>query len=285
MNVAAADQLNAYELAQLLHFYAESGVEWVLEDEPVDRFAEFAALAAQRAAPAREPERAAAAPAIERQRPAEKPVAPPRQQVVAIPDAEAIAEAQRLAAQAMTLEELAAAVAGFTGCNLRNSARNVAFMSGSPTARFAIAGGVPSADDDRDGMPFSGASGTMLEKMLAGIAIPSADVMMFNLVPWRPPGNRAPTAHETEICRPFNMRLLEIVKPVAVLALGNYPAKMLSGSMEGIHALRGKRIDIDVGGAKVPMLATFHPQDIISTPLNKRLVWQDLLAFRAEITG
>jgi DNA polymerase len=77
--------------------------------------------------------------------------------------------------------------------------------------------------------------------------------------------------------------LLELLKPTAVLALGTYPAKLLSGSAEGIHALRGKRIDIEVAGAMVPMFATFHPQDIISTPLNKRLVWQDLLAFRAQI--
>jgi DNA polymerase len=283
MNAPSAENLNTFELAQLMHFYAESGVEWALEDEPVDRFAEFVALEARRAAPvSREPARSTAAAAPQRQQAVERPV-PQQRQTVAVPDAEAIAEARRIANEAMTIEALAEAVSVFAGCNLRNSARTTAFMNGSPTARIAIAGGLPGADDDRDGAPFSGASGAMLARMLAGIGIPTEDVMMFNLIPWRPPGNRAPTAHETEICRPFNARLLELLKPTAVLALGTYPAKLLSGSAEGIHALRGKRIDIEVAGAMVPMFATFHPQDIISTPLNKRLVWQDLLAFRAQI--
>jgi DNA polymerase len=282
MNVPSADHLNTFELAQLMHFYAESGVEWVLEDDPVDRFTEYVAQEARRAAPtAREPARSATAAASQRQPAVEKP-APQARQTVAIPDAEAIAEARRIAGEAMTIEALAEAVSAFAGCNLRNSARTTAFMSGNKTARIAIAGGLPGADDDRDGAPFSGASGVMLARMLAGISIPPEDVLMFNLIPWRPPGNRAPTAHETDICRPFSIRLLDILKPTAVLALGTYPAKVLSGSAEGIHALRGKRIDIDIGGATVPMFATFHPQDIISTPLNKRLVWQDLLAFRAE---
>lgn len=283
MNMSSADQLNTRELAQLMHFYAESGVEWLLEDDPVDRFAEFAAQEARRAAPSMTAQ--TAAPATTRRQPiAEKPVLAARQQV-AVPDAEVVAEAHRIAAQANTLEELAEAVRGFTGCNLRNSARNVAFMSGSPTARIAIAGGLPGEDDDRDGAPFSGAAGTMLARMLAGISIPAEDVMKFNLIPWRPPGNRAPTPHESDICRPFSLRLLEILKPTAVLALGSYPAKMLAETAEGIHALRGRRLAVEVGGVKIPMLATFHPQEIISAPLNKRLVWQDLLAFRAEITS
>jgi uracil-DNA glycosylase family 4 len=282
MTTPSADHFNARELAQLMHFYAETGVEWLLEEAPVDRFAEFVELEAQRTAPMRSPQ--SSPKVLQRQAPVDKPPVPQRQ-AIAVPDAEAVAEAVRIAAQATTLAELAEAVIGFTGCNLRNSARNVAFLSGSATARIAIAGGVPGADDDRDGAPFSGASGAMLARMLAGIGIAPADVLLFNLVPWRPPGNRAPTQHESDICRPFTLRLLEILKPAAVLALGNYPAKTLSGSAEGIHALRGKRIEIDVGGEKIPMLATFHPQDIIATPLNKRLVWQDLLAFRAEITG
>ena len=278
MNVSAANQLNAYELAQLLHFYAESGVEWALEDEPVDRFAEFAALEARRAAPAREPERAA--PATERQRPAEKPVAPPRPQVVAIPDAEAIAEARRLAAQAMTLDELAEAVAAFTGCNLRNSARNTVFAAGDLSATIAVIGGVPSADDDREGAPFSGPAGVMLSRMLTGIGLDSASVLSFNLIPWRTPGDRAPTVREVEICLPFGLRLLELLQPQAVLVLGNFPVRVLSKAAKGsIHSLRGKWFDI----AGVPGLATFHPQEMITAPTCKGLAWQDILRFRAEM--
>jgi DNA polymerase len=202
---------------------------------------------------------------------------------VAIPDAEAAAEALRIAQAAGTLEELVAAVAGFTGCNLRNSARNTVFMSGNPQARIAIAAGAPSADDDREGRPFAGPAGEMLAKMLAGIGVAPDDVLLFNLIPWRPAGNRAPTVHEVEICRPFGMRLLELAKPKAVLALGNFPAKFFSGSMETIHGLRGRAMEVDVGGRTAPVMATFHPQDLVAAPACKRLAWEDLLVFRQTL--
>ena len=285
MNASPADQLSTYELAQLLHFYAESGVEWALEDEPVDRFLEYAELEARRAARLSQPERAQEARAERRPDAGRQASPPPRQQPMAIPDGEAVAEAQRLAAAARTLEELADGVAAFTGCNLRNSARNTAFMSGNHAAKILVVGGAPSADDDRDGAPFSGPAGGMLARMLAGIAIALDEVLIANLVPWRPPGNRPPTPHETEICRPFDIRLIEILKPRAVLALGSHPAKVLSGSTEGIHSLRGKRIDLDIAGQMVPMIATFHPLEIMQTPLNKRFAWQDLLAFNALLTA
>jgi DNA polymerase len=286
MNSPSAQSLTLNELFQLVHFYAESGVDWALEDEPQDRFAEFAAMEAARARPM---ERGSAGAAESRGAPSQRqqarPAAPPPIRTpVAIPDAEAAAEAHKAAAGASTLAELAAAVQAFEACNLRNSARNTAFMTGNITARIAIAGGMPGADDDRDGQPFSGASGAMLAKMLAGIGISPDDVLQFNLIPWRPPGNRLPTPHELEICRPFGLRLIELLRPKAVLALGNFSARFFSGSNETIHRLRGQWIEIDAGSATVPVMATFHPQDMVAAPLCKRFAWQDLLAFRAKLT-
>jgi uracil-DNA glycosylase len=286
MNIPSAQSLSLSELFQLVHFYAESGVDWALEDEPQDRFAEFAALEAARARPM---ERAPADPATSRAAPTQRqqarPAAPPPIRMpLAIPDAEAAAEAQKVAAAASTLAELAAAVQAFEGCNLRNSARNAAFMAGNINARIAIAGGMPSADDDRDGQPFSGPSGAMLAKMLAGIGMSPDEVLLFNLIPWRPPGNRLPTAHELDICRPFGLRLIELLRPKAVLALGNFSARFFAGSNETIHGLRGRWMDVAAGGIQVPVMATFHPQDLVAAPLCKRFAWQDLLAFRAELT-
>jgi DNA polymerase len=283
MNAPSAQSLTLNELFQLVHFYAEAGVDWTLEDEPQDRFAEFAAMEAARARPA---ERAPAETAESRgQRPRAR-VAPPApvRTAVAIPDAEAVAESRRIAAAALTLDELAAAVAAFAGCNLRNSARTTAFMSGNANARIAVAGGISTADDDRDGQPFSGPAGTMLAKMLAGIGLSPDDVLTFNPIPWRPPGNRPPTPHELDICRPFGMRLIELLKPEAVLALGNFSARFFSGSNETVHGLRGRWMDVQAGGATVPVMATFHPQDLVTAPACKRLAWADLLAFRAKLT-
>lgn len=287
MTAQSAQSLSPAELVQLMHFYAEAGVDWLIEEEPQDRFAEFAAMEVARAKPA--PRAAAGVPQSQPEqlaaRGAARPAVAPVRQAVAVPDAEAVSEAQRVAASARTAEELALAVAAFGGCNLRNSARNTVFMAGNPAARIAIAAGMPSADDDRDGVPFSGAAGEMLRKMLAGIGLSLEDVLLFNLIPWRPPGNRPPTPHELEICRPFGLRLIELVAPQHVLALGNLPAKILSGSGEGIHALRGRWIDLPTSGSAVPMMATFHPQDLVAAPACKRLAWQDLLAFKAALTN
>lgn len=283
MDQIPADQLLPDELAALMHFYAEAGVSWLGEDEPIDRFAEFAALSSAknqaRTSPAMEQPRQTAAERPNRrpERAEARPAAPP---TVAVPDAEAVEAATRLAAGASSPQALMEAVSSFGGCNLRNSARNTVFAGGNLAARIAVVGGVPSADDDREGAPFSGPAGAMLSRMLAGIGLDSAGVLSFNLIPWRTPGDRAPTVREVEICLPFGMRLLELVRPRAVLALGNLPARVLSSAAKGsIHSLRGKWFDI--GGT--PGLATFHPQEMITAPTCKSLAWQDILRFRAEL--
>ncbi|CAN7190945.1 uracil-DNA glycosylase [Rhizobium sp. LjRoot254] len=284
MDQIPADQLLPDELAALMHFYAEAGVGWLGEDEPIDRFAEFVALSSAkkeaRTAPAalEQPQQASAErPSRRPERAEARPAAPP---AVAIPDAEAVEAAVRLAAAAESPEALIEAVNGFGGCNLRNSARNTVFAGGDLSARIAVIGGVPSADDDREGAPFSGPAGVMLSRMLAGIGLDSASVLSFNLIPWRTPGDRAPTVREVEICLPFGMRLLELVRPQAVLVLGNLPVRVLSKAAKGsIHSLRGKWFDI----ADVPGLATFHPQEMITAPTCKGLAWQDILRFRAEM--
>ena len=286
MIAPSAQSLSPSELLQLMHFYADAGVDWLLEDEPQDRFAEFLAMEAARGRP-QERAPVADAPSAPAQRPSLRAATPPPpvRTTVAIPDAEAASNARAVAAAAGTLDELAAAVGAFSGCNLRNSARNTAFMAGNLNARIAIAAGMPSEDDDREGRPFAGQAGAMLAKMLAGIGIAMDDVLLFNLIAWRPPGNRQPTPYELDICRPFSARLLELAKPRAVLALGNFPAKFFAGSNETIHGLRGRWLEADAGGSKAPVMVTFHPQDLSAAPACKRLAWQDLLAFRSALTN
>lgn len=287
MNSASADQLLPDELAALMHFYAESGVSWLSEDEPVDRFAEFAAGAVREAPRAESKPRSggdgASGSTERRSRPAAPPAAMPAPAVV-VPDAEAVEAARTLAASAPDIEKLAATVEEFAACNLKFSARHTVFSSGHPTARIVIVGGSPSAEDDREGKPFSGTAGRMIERMMAGIRLSAEDLMLVNMIPWRTPGDRAPTVREVEICAPFALRAIELLRPDAVLVLGNLPARILSNSPRaGIHAVRGKWFEVEAFSARARAFATFHPEELMTTPASKRLVWQDLLRFRAEL--
>jgi DNA polymerase len=285
MTTPSAHDLLPDELAALMHFYAEAGVAWLSEDDPIDRFGEMAAQAAERSQAARPPADGAA-PAAQTIRQA-KPVAPPMMAAppsVAVPDAEAVEAARDLAASADSPEALIAAVGGFSACNLKFSARHTVFAAGNLEARMVVVGGMPAADDDREGQPFSGSAGRILGRMLSGIGIDTDALLTANMIPWRTPGDRAPTVREVEICRPFARRLLELMRPDAVLVLGNLPVRILSDQPRaGIHAARGKWFGVAAGAAEIRAFATFHPQEMLATPACKKLAWQDMLRFKAEM--
>ncbi|MBX9455134.1 MAG: uracil-DNA glycosylase [Rhizobium sp.] len=282
MNAASAHDLLPDELAALMYFYAESGVAWLSEDAPVDRFAEMAAQAASRSAPVAGTVRAPAQSA----RPSQ-PAAPPATlaaPVVAVPDAEAVEAARRLAGDAADAAGLVAAVEDFAACNLKFSAKHTVFASGSLSARIMVLGGIPAADDDREGRPLAGAAGQIFSRMMAGVGIETETLLVANLIPWRTPGDRAPTMREIDICRPFAQRLIELVRPAAVLVLGNIPVRILSDQPRaGIHAARGKWLELPGHDAAIRAYATFHPQEMLATPACKRLAWQDMLRFRSEL--
>ncbi|MCZ7893407.1 uracil-DNA glycosylase [Agrobacterium salinitolerans] len=290
----AAHDLSPAELAALLHFHADAGVDWLLEETPVDRFAEFAAARPARSAPARE------VPEASRQmeRPAERradapqrqaatrstPVAPAIQQNVAMPDEQAVAAARFAAESARSLGELKTALEGFNGCNLKNSARNTIFTEGDPASAIMVIGPMPDADDDREGTPFAGKTGLLLERMLAAIGLERSAIMIGNVVPWRPPGNRPPTQAEMDICRPFIERQIALAEPKHLLLLGNFTARFFFGGTGTIHTMRGQWRDVAAGHLIVPALASLHPQELLNAPASKSLAWQDLLAFQAKIT-
>lgn len=290
----AAHDLSPAELAALLHFHADAGVDWLLEETPVDRFAEFTAARPARSAPARE------VPEASRQmeRPAERradapqrqaatrstPAAPAIQQNVAMPDEQAVAAARFAAESARSLGELKTALEGFNGCNLKNSARNTIFTEGDPASAIMVIGPMPDADDDREGLPFAGKTGLLLERMLAAIGLERSAIMLGNVVPWRPPGNRPPTQAEMDICRPFIERQIALAEPKHLLLLGNFTARFFFGGTGTIHTLRGQWRDVAAGHLIVPALASLHPQELLNAPASKSLAWQDLLAFQAKIT-
>ncbi len=274
-----AQDFSAQELAALLHFYADAGVDILLEDEPVDRIAEFAARRTEQQN-ARKDARAETAP----QRPAPAAAPPIRPSApLPVPDDEAIAAARAAATAASDIAALRQAVETFTGCNLKNSARNTVFPAAIAPSDILILGPMPSSDDDREGKAFAGRHGDLLERMLAAINIEKANVTLAHCIAWRPPGDRPPTTAEMEICRPFAERLIELAKPRAIMLMGNIAVRFFLGNGRTIHNVRGAWQMLDIGGKSYQTLPMLHPSDLLLAPASKRLAWIDLLVFEAAL--
>ena len=212
------------ELRELLAFYAEAGVDAALTEEPSNRFAADETRAAAAARPIDRPR--PAAPTAEHN---QAPVFTAPRMAVAVPDEGQVALARKRAEKAATLDELRQHMAEFEGCNLKFTAKNLVFADGNPAADVMLVGEAPGRDEDLEGLPFVGRSGQLLDRMLAAIGLDRQSVYIANVIPWRPPGNRTPTPQETEICRPFIERQVELVGPQdtrhAGRAVGKDPAQ------------------------------------------------------------
>jgi DNA polymerase len=193
----------------------------------------------------------------------------------------AVSAAKHLASAANTLEELRAAMLGFDGCPLKETATNLVLCDGNPEARVMIIGEAPGAEEDRRGLPFVGAAGHLLDLMLAGIGLDRSQVLITNLLFWRPPGNRSPTAAEVTTCLPFLEREIELIDPEMLLLLGASSVKTLLARQEGILKLRGRWAHYQhVGLARpIPAMPTLHPAYLLRQPAQKRLAWRDFLSF------
>ncbi|WP_339776856.1 uracil-DNA glycosylase [uncultured Thalassospira sp.] len=190
---------------------------------------------------------------------------------------EARISAQKAASDAGTLEELHAALRAFEGCALKKSASNTVFGSGNPAADIVLVGEAPDADEDRQGAPFTGAAGKLLDAMLRSIGLSRETVYLTNILPWRPPGNRQPTADELMVCEPFVRRHIEMIGPRIVVCLGGSAAKTLMEQDKGITRLRGTWHEIAFSDSvQSDVTAMFHPSYLLKTPEQKRVAWQDL---------
>jgi DNA polymerase len=197
---------------------------------------------------------------------------------------EAAATAKELAAAATTLDQLRDAIAAFDGLALKATATNLVFADGNPKARLMLIGEAPGAEEDRRGLPFVGAAGQLLDKMLAAIGHDRTNSYITNIVNWRPPGNRKPSPAEMSLCAPFIERHIALVDPAVILLLGDTAAKTLTGRSEGITRMRGKWFvwNKPDGGA-IPMLPTFHPAFLLRSPSQKREAWADLLTAKRKL--
>jgi uracil-DNA glycosylase len=256
----------------LLAFYAEAGVDALVGEEPVDRFA----MAETPPAPARAA-RTAAPPAFEAKAAPASP-APPA------PDEAAVA-ARSAAKDAKSLEELRGILEKFDGCALKATASQLVFADGNPKARVMLVGEAPGRDEDIEGLPFVGRSGKLLDRMLAAVGLDRTSVYIANIVPWRPPGNRTPTPQESQICLPFILRQIELADPDILVCLGGPSAQTLLGIKEGITKTRGRWFTFDNGKREIRAMPTFHPAFLLRSPLQKRFAWRDFLAIKKALSA
>jgi DNA polymerase len=271
-----------------LAWLVEMGADEAIADAPVDRLAAAPAAPSRpapailAAMPADQPSPGAARPAIE---PAPATAAAQGQSIAG--GAEAAASARALAAAAGSLAELEAALRGFDGCSLKMTATSTVFCDGVPGSRVMLVGEAPGADEDRQGKPFVGVSGQLLDRMLGWIGLDRAtNVYIANAIYWRPPGNRPPTTAEVAACLPFIQRQIELASPEILVLLGASAAQALLGTTGGIGRLRGRWHDYRLpSGRSLQTIATFHPAYLLRSPGQKRESWRDLLTIKNKLSG
>ena len=272
-------------LEALLLWYRDMGVDIAVDDAPRDRFAEAARVDAateassSAAGPAQRPVTQLAAAA--RVEPAARPRLP--LDAAAVSADAAVQTARERAAAARTLEELRETLLAFEACALKTTATQLVFADGNPNGRVMAIGEAPGADEDRQGLPFVGRSGQLFDRMLAAIGLDRTQVYVANVVPWRPPGNRTPSAQEVAVCLPFILRQIELADPAIVVCLGGSATQALLPVKDGILRLRGRWFDLEAGAKLFKTMPMLHPAYLLRTPAHKKQAWRDLRALRRAL--
>lgn len=270
----------------VLRWYADAGVDEAIGADPTDFFAADPILSPKTPPPPS----GKAVDADEPNWPQRNSLPPPPIAPIAKTNApstdEAVAAATNLAASCDTFEALCAAIEAFDGCALKNGARNTVVFDGVIGADLLIMGEAPGRDEDRVGKPFVGRAGQLLDKMLGSIGRSRTEnTLISNVIFWRPPGNRTPTATEVAVCKPFVDRLIHLNQPKAIVLAGNAPLQALLGRT-GITRARGNWSEIEgPGSEKIPVLPMFHPAFLLRRPEQKRLAWHDLQSVAARLTN
>jgi DNA polymerase len=173
--------------------------------------------------------------------------------------------------------------AGCTRCALAATRTQVVFGSGSPTADLMFVGEAPGFHEDKLGVPFVGAAGKLLDKLLAGIGLAREDVYVANVLKCRPPGNRDPQPAEIESCEPHLWKQIELIQPQLIATLGNFATKLLSGKPNGITQVHGREQQVVLGGSPVTLYPIFHPAAALYTPRMLQVLEEDFARIPALI--
>lgn len=267
-------------LEAALTWYAENGVDEALAEEAVDR---------TKASPVMQP------PVMPSPKPEFRPAPSPGISPVALGASDARVETVKLALACKTREELSVAIQSYDGIALKKTATNMVFCDGNPRAPVMLVGEAPGADEDRQGKPFVGVSGQLLDKILACIGLsrkeedPAQAIYISNILNWRPPGNRTPSPGEVEASLPFIERHIQIIQPKILILCGGVSAKALLGRGDSISRMRTvwhnylpQTPELREGAKPIPAIATYHPAYLLRTPSQKRAVWADMLKIQEK---
>lgn len=189
-------------------------------------------------------------------------------------------KARMIADNCNSLQELRDALEKFDGLSIKKTATNLVFSDGNPKADIMAIGEAPGANEDEEGIPFCGASGKLLDLILASINLDrKTNLYITNSIFWRPPGNRRPTPEENAVCLPFVEKHIALIKPKLILLVGATSASALLNSTETISRLRTKFYEYknQYLDTSIPTAVIFHPSYLLRQPLQKKTVWFDLL--------
>lgn len=251
--------LDFHTARALLAWQVELGVTETIGDGPVDRY-----------------DLPDAAPVVVK--PAKAKSNAPEALVVQVAQ-DPVDVATAAAAAATTLQDLSAAMEAFDLCELKKGARRLVFCDGVPDARVMIIGEAPGRDEDREGRPFVGRAGQLLDRMLAAIDLSrESSVYITNVLPWRPPQNRDPKPEEVAMMKPFLERHVALANPDLIVLMGNISCQAVLGK-RGITRLRGQWEQ----AMGKPVLPMFHPAYLLRQPSAKRDAWADLLDLKARL--
>jgi uracil-DNA glycosylase family 4 len=265
MNAAKDSKNPAYEWADQLAWQSAMGADEAIAETPQDRRAELKLV----------PPPASTMPRVKAEAPA-----------ILTPDAvEAVPLMASARVQARTIEELKAELMAFDGCALKKTAKNLVFCDGNPKASVMMVGEAPGEDEDRQGLPFVGVSGKLLDRMASFVGLTRENFYITNILPWRPPGNRSPSDQEIAVCLPFVERHIALVQPKFLILLGGVAVKSLLKTKDGITKLRGRKMTYnytDAEGAEKSCicLPMFHPAYLLRQGAHKRFAWRDWLVLK-----
>ena len=173
------------------------------------------------------------------------------------------------------LDSYAAGVAACTRCRLSQGRTQVVFGSGNANADVMFVGEAPGFHEDKQGVPFVGQAGKLLEKLLGGVGLWRDDVYIANVLKCRPPGNRDPQPDEIEACESHLFKQIELIQPTVVATLGNFATKLLSGRPLGITRVHGQEQETTLGGRKVLLYPLYHPAAALYTPAMLKVLESD----------
>jgi DNA polymerase len=178
----------------------------------------------------------------------------------------------------VTLDQLQQQVMSCVACGLCQHRRQAVFGTGAPTARWLVVGEAPGEQEDRQGLPFVGRSGQLLDAMLASVGMSrKSNVYITNVIKCRPPANRNPRPEEIAACSPYLKRQIDLLKPERILVVGRFAAQTLLGTDATIGSLRGRVHTFkSEEGRTIPLVVSYHPAYLLRSPLEKARAWQDL---------